>query len=107
MEDLDQSIAASESRDFDQSESRDLDRSLVDADLSTDPDASHSVADPDASGATGSSGFLDGGEYLEASMLSANGENSLEFGEEPEGSFMDGSSGFRDDEMEGDESSFD
>lgn len=107
MEDLDQSVAASESRDFDQSESRDLDRSLVDADLSMDPDASHIVTDPDASGATGSNGFRDNGEYLEASLMNASGENSLEAGEEPEGSFVEESSGLRDDELEGEGSSFD
>lgn len=93
MEDLDQSVAASER------ESRDLDQSM----------------DPDVSGAASASSarFQDGvdldTEYLEASMVSGENSASVEVGDEGESSLLEGSSGFRDesrDDLDGEEPSF-
>lgn len=95
MEDLDQSVAASESRDLDHS---------IDPDQSMDPDVSAS-----------SSRFQDGGdmdhdqEFLEGMSGEVSGEVGEEEIEVEESSLMEGSSGFRDesrDELEGDEPSF-
>lgn len=96
MEDLDQSVAASESRDLDQS---------IDPDQSMDPDLSAS-----------SSRYAEGGDmdhdqdFLEGmgsvEVIGEAGEEDVEF---EESSLMEGSSGFRDesrDELEGDEPSF-